>query len=295
MKFYCRLLLVWMGLLSLPSIADTVLVVIPDETPLTMEFTSELKRQRTGDKVLLHSLADGQLTEANPNLIITMGISALEWRLDQADQTPTIATYVSRSGLDSAELSALPPHVRAVLANPKPERQLRLAELLIPRLRGAGVLHSNVHAQRIPEWIEAAVATDVELQVAELADSEDLARILVSVLDRSDVLIGVDDPVIYNADNLKTILLSSYTRNRVLIGPSAPFIAAGSLSTTFSSPDDIARHVDLMITQPASMLQVDYPRYFSVLSNQQVARSMGFAPPDDSALAAELAHREGIQ
>lgn len=295
MKRFCRLVLVWLGLFSLQSHAQTLLVIVPAETALTSEFVSELKRERADARILVHSLTDAWQPAVKPTLIITMGITSLQWRLDQPEQTPTIATYVSRSGLRTAELPTLPAHVRAVLANPKPERQLRLAELLIPRLRGAGMLHSKTHAQQIPEWTAAAAATEIKLNTTELVEPEDLAQVLVSVLDRSDVLIGLDDPIIYNADNLKTILLTSYTRDRVLIGPSAPFIAAGSLSTTFSSPGEMARHVGYLIDQPVSIPQVDYPRYFSVLSNQQVARSMGFAPPDDSALAAELARREGIQ
>jgi hypothetical protein len=216
MKRFCRLVLVWLGLFSLQSHAHTLLVIVPAETALTSGFVDELKREHADARILVHSLTDVRPPAVKPTLIITMGITSLQWRLDQPEQTPTIATYVSRSGLRTAELPTLPAHARAVLANPKPERQLRLAERLIPHLRGAGMLHSKTHAQQIPEWTAVAAATEIKLNITELVEPEDLAQVLVSVLDRSDVLIGLDDPIIYNADNLKTILLTNYTRDRVL-------------------------------------------------------------------------------
>lgn len=296
MRILRHIVLLWLGLFAMYAHAATLLVVMPSQTPLTEEFVSELIRERTGDQILVHSLdAKSPSQVLNADHIITMGVASLEQQLAKGDTTPIIATYVSQSSLNESALSILPAHVSVMLANPKPERQLRLAKLLIPRLRTAALLHSPGNMDQLNHWISAAETNDVKLNTAELTRSEDLARTLVSALDRSDVLMGLDDRSIFNADNLKTILLTSYTRNRVLIGPSAPFIAAGSLSTTFSSPTDMARSVDFLLDNPAALSSMDYPRFFSVLSNQQVARSMGFAPPDDAELAAELARVEGNQ
>lgn len=296
MRFACHILLLWLSSLAMYSQAATLMVIVPSPTALTEEFVDELTRERTGDKILVHSLDTEQPNMAvNADVIITMGVASLERQLAKGSSTPVIATYVSQSSLNESALKELPRHARVILANPKPERQLRLAKLLIPRLRTAALLHSSVDTDQLSHWISAADSNDVKLNIAELAAPEDLARTLVSTLDRSDVLMGLDDRSIFNADNLKTILLTSYTRDRVLIGPSAPFIAAGSLSTTFSSPADMARSVDYLLDNPASDARLEYPRFFSVLSNQQVARSMGFAPPDDAALAAELVRVEDTQ
>lgn len=297
MKVLRHITLLWLGFFALQCHADTLLVVVPAQSALTEEFVFALERARTDDEVVVHSLEDPAAPEVKPQLIITMGVASLEWRLRSTDKTPTLATYVSRSGLGSAELdaAAIPSHIRFLLSDPKPVRQLRLARLLMPRLRTAGLLYSPALSDQLTHWQSAAEAAEIKLNTAELGDITDLARTLVSLLDRSDVLIGTDDPRIYNADNLKTILLTSYTRNRVLIGPSAPFIAAGSLSTTFSSPAEMALSVNYLLDSRGMTLVTSYPRFFSVLSNQQVARSMGFAPPDDAELAAELARMEGIE
>jgi ABC-type uncharacterized transport system substrate-binding protein len=295
MRILSHIALLWLGFFALQSHAADLLVVVPSQTPLTEEFVSALGKARTGDDIEVRSLTDSDQTEVDPALVITMGVASLQRRLEQGDRTPIIATYVTRSGLAAAGLTTPPDHVRLLLANPKPVRQLRLAQLLIPRLRTAGLLHSPNSAGQLEAWRNAAESTSLKLNNSQLLELEDLARTLVSLLDRSDVLIGIDEPRIYNADNLKTILLTSYTRDRVLIGPSAPFIAAGSLSTTFSSPSEMAQSVSYLMDQASTAGSTSYPRFFSVLSNQQVARSMGFAPPDDAQLASELARMEGIR
>lgn len=295
MKAFRHIMLLWLAFFALQSHAATLLVVVPTPTALTEEFVGALSRERKNDQVVVYSLADPAPPEPDPALIITMGAASLQWQLERADTTPTIATYVSRSSMAAAGLEMMPDHVRILLANPEPIRQLRLAKLLVPRLRTAALLHSPAHEDQVSAWFNATESTEVRLNTAELTKDQELARNLVSLLDRGDVLMGLDDPHIYNADNLKTILLTSYTRNRVLIGPSAPFIAAGSLSTTFSSPAEMALSTSYLLDHRSAASTTNYPRYFSVLSNQQVARSMGFAPPDDAELAAELARMEGAQ
>ena len=106
---------------------------------------------------------------------------------------------------------------------------------------------------------------------------------------------GLDDPAIYNADNLKVLLLTSYARDRVLIGPSAPFIAAGSLSTTYSSPQDMADSIISIWQSPWQPAAIRYPDYFSVLSNLLVAQSIGLPPPDDPALMRRIHAQEQIR
>lgn len=289
-----RLLLIGCGvLLSALVRADTLLVVIPESSSLTAEFIEQLRDKRRGDRILVHNLAlAGSATAPSASLLITMGSNSLQWRLQQDLDTPTIAIYVSRSGLTRLGLSTLPDSMQLLLANPQPSRQLKLATLLMPKTVEVGALFSAQHQGQLPEWEQAATALGLNLVSLPLASQEQLGRQLIDLLDSSDVLIALDDPDIYNADNLKTILLSSYTRNKVLIGPSAPFINAGSLSTTYSTPGQMAQSIDEVLGAPWQAGRIRYPQYFSVLSNPQVARSLGFPPPDDDALAERLRQQE---
>src|SRR5690606_16935633 len=182
--------------------------------------------------------------------------------------------------------------VQILLASARPERQLLLAQLLIPRLQTVGLLHSSGQRWQLPLWRQAARQHGLGLVASEVRQQRDLLRGLYRVLDSSEVLIGIDDPDIYNATTIKSLLLPSYNRNRLLIRPSAPFFAAGSLSTTYSSPRDMAMSVHQLFQQPWQNGALNYPQHYSVLSNPQVARSLGLPPPDDAQLLRLIRMRE---
>jgi len=269
--------------------AETLLVIKPRETELTRTFIATLQDQHPQLQVLSRQI--DQLPDLDStSLAVTMGVEALQWRLAQTSRTPTIATYVTLDQLQPG--ASYPDHVQILLASARPERQLLLAQLLIPRLQTVGLLHSSGQQWQLALWRQAAHQQGLELVASEVHQQRELLRGLSRVLDSSEVLIGIDDPDIYNATTIKSLLLTSYNRNRVLIGPSAPFIAAGSLSTTFSSPQDMARSVHQLVLQPWQPGVLNYPPHYSVLSNPQVARSLGLPPPDDAQLLRLLRIRE---
>lgn len=271
--------------------AAEITVVTPGETALTREFTESLRERRPDDRIQVIPVPSAAEPLAPTDLIVTLGQAGLAWRLQTDIDTPTVAAYVTTSSLPTD--MPLPDDLQILLASPKPERQLALARALLPRLSSISLLHSPEAALRLELWKHAAAALGLSIATAELEDATQLASLVAKVLEASDVLIGTDDPAVYNADTLKTILLTSYARNKVLIGPSAPFIAAGSLSTTFSTPAQMAESVDrLLDASRTTSTPIHYPDSFSVLSNHQVARSLGLPIPDDERLARELNEQE---
>ena len=90
-----------------------------------------------------------------------------------------------------------------------------------------------------------------------------------------DALLGLDDANIYNPTTIKSILLSSYARKQALIGPTAAFIKAGSLSSTYSDKDDWLHSLQVLLQMPSDTWPHSfYPEEFKVRVNQQVARSL---------------------
>lgn len=281
------LILTWM--LCAGVGADSLLVVKPRETELTRAFVDALQDNYPKRDVQV-ALLERDPYPGDAALVVTMGLEALEWRLRQNAPTPTIAVYVTQ---DQMAAEDLPSHIQVLLASPRPERQLLLAQLLFPRLQDVGMLYSPSQRRQLEDWQRAARQAGLTLHPGEVTQPLALLRTLSDLLDRSDVLLGMDDPEIYNAGTLKPLLLASYSRNRVLIGPSAPFIAAGSLSTTYSTPRDMADSVYLVQQAQWQPGAVRYPQRFSVLSNAQVARSLGLALPDDEQLQQTIQTREG--
>lgn len=278
-------------LLPLCVWADSIVLVAPRETALTRNFVEALSSRLPTDTFEVQLLSSTPASDS-ASLLITLGQEALQWRLRQPIVTPTIATYVTLDGLQQLHDDIRPASVQILLASAKPERQIILAQLLIPRLDTIGLMFSEQQRWQTRFWQTAAIQRGVNLYPRGIPGQDELPRVLTDVLNQSEVLIGLDDPALYNAENLKTLLLTSYARNRVLIGPSAPFITAGSLSTTYSSPENMADSVIDMLQETWKPAAIRYPDRFSVLSNRQVARSLGLPPPDDAELMRRIHAQE---
>jgi ABC-type uncharacterized transport system substrate-binding protein len=117
-----------------------------------------------------------------------------------------------------------------------------------------------------------------------------------TLLKSTDLLLGLDDPDLYNAQTVKNLLLSAYARQQALVGPSAGFIKAGSLASTFTDQNDWLTIINELLDQPpARWPRAMYPDRFKVISNAQVARSLGIEPINDSAVATQIAKEESSQ
>jgi ABC-type uncharacterized transport system substrate-binding protein len=78
-----------------------------------------------------------------------------------------------------------------------------------------------------------------------------------------------------------------------LIGPNAGFVKAGSLASTYSDQSDWLAILDTLLDQPpANWPRTHYPQRFQVLSNPQVARSLGIEQIDEASVATQLAAGE---
>jgi hypothetical protein len=132
------------------------------------------------------------------------------------------------------------------------------------------------------------------LREVELANNTfDGKALLQNLLANSDVLLGLDDPELYNSKSAKNVLLSSYGRQMALIGPNVGFVRAGALASTYSDQDDWLAVLDRLLDQPPAHLPRSlYPALYAVSGNQQVARALGLEPIDPNATAKALAEGE---
>lgn len=101
------------------------------------------------------------------------------------------------------------------------------------------------------------------------------------------------DKQLYNSQSIKSLLLGSYAKNRALLGPTAAFVKAGSLASSYSDQEDWLDTLDELLGQaprhwPLSL----YPGHFKVLGNRQVARSLGIDLASDADLGRRLAEGE---
>ena len=91
----------------------------------------------------------------------------------------------------------------------------------------------------LPELRQHATPLGLEI-VPQLWGNINDSRPLQTLFRNSDVLLGLDDPQLYNPKTAKNLLLSSYAQQLPLVGPNAGFVRAGSLASTYSERGQLA-------------------------------------------------------
>jgi len=283
------------GLLcSLPVRAADILLIAAEDSQALQSFTQALRELRPADNVrsqpLLHLAAPGKLP-ASTRLIL-LDLPSLDWRLQEAQGPATLVLRISRLQARQRLGATLPPHLSLLWSDPPLARQLRLTGILLPRARRIGVLYDSHSAFLLKELRQAALPLGFEIVTERWDDTSD-SRPLQSLLNNSDALLGLDDPDVFNPKTAKNLLLSSYARQLALIGPNAGFVKAGSLASTYSDQNDWLAILDTLLDQPpANWPRTHYPQRFQVLSNPQVARSLGIEQIDETSVATQLAAGE---
>lgn len=277
-----------------PLMAGDILLTGSDDNAGVRRFVSALSAQRPADTVRFVLVAELPRPGAlNPSTqVILLDPAALDWRLREAAGPAALALRVSRVQAQQRLGNRRPTYLSLLWSDPPPARQLRLLHYLLPQARRIGVLYGDNSRFLLAELQRAARALDVEIVAQAWPDVRD-NRPLHAVLKSSDVLLGLEDPQLFDAKTAKNLLLSSYARQVALIGPNAAFVKAGGLASTFSDQEDWLRVLDELLDRPSAQWpRTLYPRHFSVAGNQQVARALGIEAIDSAAAVQAVAAGE---
>ncbi|MCG6577913.1 ABC transporter substrate-binding protein [Pseudomonas sp. AF32] len=288
----CLVLAGWLAVIE--ARAAEILLTGAQDSPGVQSFTQALKALRPEDTVRFTPLANLPAPDKLPadTRLVLLDLPSLDWRL-QAHQGPaTLVLRISRLQARDRLGETTPPHLSLLWSDPPVARQLRLIRSVLPQVRRVGVLYDGHSEFLLKEIRQVAAPLGLEIVTERWDDTND-SRPLQDLLGQSDVLLGLDDPDLYNPKTVKNLLLSSYARQRALIGPSAAFVKAGSLASTYSDQEDWLAILDELLDRPASSWpRTLYPPRFKVLSNRQVARSLGIEPIDTESVASQLAEGE---
>ena len=288
----CLVISGWLSGLS--ANAADILLTGAEDTPGVQSFVQALRELRPGDHVRFQPLADLPTPDklsADLRLIL-LDLPSLDWRLQDDRGPATLVLRISRLQARQHLGENLPPYLSLLWSDPPLERQLRLTQILLPQVKRIGVLYDNHSEFLLKELRRAAHPLGFEV-VSQRWDNTHDSRPLQELLNKSDVLLGLDDPDLYNPKTAKNLLLSSYSRQLALIGPNAGFVRAGSLASTYSDQSDWLAVLDDLLDQPPSTWpRTHYPPRFKVSSNPQVARSLGIEQINEASVATLLAERE---
>lgn len=219
-------------------------------------------------------------------LVIAVGDGTLPWLNDKRNSfAAAIAFHVNSTAFSHQNKSAK--NMTALYRDQPLSRQLRLAKLLLPDLKRAAVLRSAGESILINRELQREL--NVTVSEVTVGSHPDWLKLLSLSLRDNDVLLGVDDPAIYNSETLRSILLTSYRHGKGLVGPSRAFVNAGSLASCYTSTDQYLQQVVDMVSTIVRQHRLpdpQFPKNFRVTVNQQVATSLNISIPDETTLSA---------
>lgn len=281
-------------LFAAPAWSAEILLTAAEDGAGVQAFAQALAQQRPEDHVTFTALKDMPAPShlpANTRLIL-LDLPGLDWRLQDTLGPPTLVLRISRLQAHQRLGTTQHPRISLLWSDPPLERQLRLITGILPQARRIGVLYGAESEFLLPELRQHATPLGLEI-VPQPWDNINDSRALQTLFRNSDVLLGLDDPQLYNPKTAKNLLLSSYAQQLPLVGPNAGFVRAGSLASTYSDQADWLGVLDRLLDHPpANWPSSLYPEHFKVVGNPQVARSLGIEQVDEASVAARLAEGE---
>ena len=285
--------------------AADILVLLSEDSAAYRDVADNFRLQLAQDRPALTIAVEtlggvGNQPEGESKLVLSVGLRAAQAALELRSRAPILATLVPKDGFDALSHSALAERrlISAIYLDQPYSRQLALIKLAFPERERVGVLLRPGEQSKQDALLAAAKAQRLQLVSAVVGSDNALLPALERVLSTSDVLLALPAPLLYNKNTIQSVLLTSYRYRDPLVGYSQALVRAGALVALYSTPSQIGRHAGEMVVRSFSAGTLplpQYPKYYSVSINHQVARSLGIPAPDEIGLLEALQRWEQTQ
>ncbi len=283
----------------------TILISTPEATvhefldQVKTEFPQNLNSKLPVKVVTESDLANNRIAIGEDDLLVAVGVQALLYASKLDVKLPVLGVLVPQSSFEKilADSKRNPRTFSAIVLDQPFPRQIALLKASIPSVTNIGVLFGPVSQSLSSNLQQAARQSGLSILQENVNSTSELMPKLRRVLEGSTALLAVPDLVVYNRETVQTILLTSYRYKKPIIGFSQAYVRAGALAAVYSTPRQIAKQTAevirlIAVKTPTSLPPPQAPKYFSVDTNRQVARSLGIEMEDESALSEMLSRIE---
>ena len=288
------------AMLLVPGIAAgarlSVLVVTTERGPAYEEVMTGMRAalaDALDKKLSLHAITTEEFTQAGArfpdrnaaDLIVTVGTGAATAVMQSRPAVPVYCSFLPQPSYAvlADRARGEPARFSALYLDQPVARQLHLIRLALPAHTHVGVVLGPESRKNERILRNAATAVGVTLRMVQISDEKQLIGALHRVMDEADILLAVPDPLVFNRNTAQNVLLTTYRLGKSVAGYSRAYVTAGALLAVYSTPAQIGRQIgeelQAMLDKPGRALPAPgYPRYFSVVINERVARSLGIEP-----------------
>ena len=297
--------------LCVPIIAKAytgVTVVLSAPTRTNLEFVDNLKDELMTTKnnslkvkVVVLKGNEKLVVAENSELVIALGVKALEEASKLKYSTPVLGVFTPMPafnallGKSRRELG----NFSAIVLDQPYWRQISLIKTILPDSKKLGVLLGRTSAQYLEYLTEEAEEAGFSLDVESVDSASDIIPKLIKTLDTNDAILAIPDPLIYNRETAEPILLTTYRHQKPVFGYSQSYVRAGALAAVYSSNKQLAKQtaeIALAAQQAPSLLPPPQaPKYFSILVNRQVARSLNITLIDEEMIYNKMLQLESAE
>lgn len=263
---------------------------------LTNVLASEI---RAGLEIQVIALAEPFNFDAGAKhtLIVTVGSAAAQRVIDLQLRTPILATLIPKRAFETMAMASKRKqeqgYLTALYMDQPLDRQIALVKVALPQVQSFGTLLGQ-HTSGLSGLI-VAVAEKFQLSpvLVPIDGDDQLFQGLRKVVTEVDAVVVVPDNSIINRQTIRNFLLTTYHARIPVFGYAPSQVDAGVLAAVFSTPYQIGQQTGewvrkIVKNHLASLSLPEYPHYYRVKANYNVARSLNIALPDEEYLAREL-------
>ncbi len=233
-----------------------------------------------------------------PRLVIAIGSAAAQALADGDSRLQHLYTLLPKSAADpllARRRQGKP--ASAIYLDQTYSRQLDLLRLALPEARQLAVLLGPAAPTLPPALSSAAAERGLHLNSGLVEANSSLYPVLQQLLGRSDVLLALADPAIFNSNSIQNILLASFRARVPLLAFSPAYVKAGALLAIYATPAQIGTQTGVLaraVLLGKALPAPQYPTQFTLQINQHVAHSLGLSL-DESELSQKLKEMERTQ
>jgi ABC-type uncharacterized transport system substrate-binding protein len=285
-----------------------VTIVLSAHTQANQEFVDTFKAELANYKnnnlkvkvVALHETEKLVVAE-NSELVIALGVKALEASVKLKFTTPVLGVFTPMPSFNSLLVKARRDlgNFSAIVLDQPFSRQIALIKIILPESKKIGVLLGPTSSQFSDLIKEEGEESGLSVMEENVYREADLIPKLKDALDTSDALMAVPDPLIYSRETAQPILLTSYRHLKPIFGYSQSYVRAGALAAVYSSSKQLAKQaaeIALKSQQSPGLLPPPQaPKYFSIMVNYQVARSLNIALKNDEEIYQKMLEADEVE
>lgn len=308
-KFFKRLLLGSVFLawgIAAHAAPDSVALVLSDDSGPYQEFSNRFRAALDGRSIRVSVLnasklaSSGGVSLGDADMVIPVGVRATEATFQSGTTVPVLSALLPRTAYAALKKEVGPREraFSAIYLDQPLSRRFALIHEALPDRKKVGVVLGPESASELRALQAAARDKGMSLAAERIVEPDDLLPALKRVLMDSEVLLAVPDSMVFSRQTAQSILLTSYRAQNPLIAYSQSYVSAGALTAVHSTPAQLAQQAAELVLKLAksssgTLPAPQYPKYFSVSVNAQVARSMGIAVADEATLHERLMAAEG--